>query len=208
MEGIVFVIALIPISVILWKYLSYRSKTETVKDYVRRLNNGAPSYRSLSDFIQFIQHPLEDDFKITPPEEQETLPIILRNFADFINQQYLNNKLELPKLKIEVSDDDFFIYYLCIYLQAYIDEDDIAGHKITGELLSSFDVESMGTKTYYRRHALTEFGIVYFKLLYICFEYYNRELAVNVSYRYLENRDSIRKWILSKATDEHIHSYS
>lgn len=113
------------------------------------------------DYISF-QYSIveEDDFKLVRE--------ILEGYQDHITKLYFGNKLCLIKSKHAVSKIDYFMATLHDFLSENCAESRFLGHNMHSERLEFKSYDGDGYKA---KYAMSDFGILYYKLYYITHMY-------------------------------------
>ena len=102
----------------------------------------------------------EDDFKLVRK--------IIEEYQEHISKLYFRDKLSLIKSKYNVSKMDYFMATFHFFLSENDAEYEFLGHDMYSERIEYKSYEGGG---YSAKYAMSDFGILYYKLYYITYMY-------------------------------------
>lgn len=131
--------------------------------------------------------------------DYEDIKIILKKFQQDTAKKYFNdsNSFSLPKSKYKLNSETYFYYLLHSYLDT-CDSHSFIGYEILGAQLSRKEYDGDGWDATYQ---LTDFGIVFYKLLYISYKFCKNNNILDSSCSYFFNEKALQDVIISKTIE-------
>lgn len=188
---------------------SYRKKSSSVllKKLVSwTLSENDNAFRCnlrIRDYIHNtqIKYVPEKDLRIKTDEEWEIVKTILESFKRELSEDFFCDSLVLPKSKYAISGESFFHYSLCSFLRNHQCDYNLAGYEMHDKQLEYKRYGSWGGPLFDAKYLLSEFGVVYHKLLYISYKYCKNSKAINPNGTFYDREESISEIIVSRQID-------
>lgn len=111
-----------------------------------------------------IERNLSDKYAIISDIDKQYEALILDEFKKFITKKYLDNNLSLIKSIYSVSEEVQFFYFLANFLHEHETDHSFLSYKIYEEAIFEKKYNTDGRDVIF---ALSDFGIVLYKLQYI-----------------------------------------
>lgn len=113
-----------------------------------------------------IEHKLSKEYCLIEESERNTAKEILRFFQEYLTQAYFKGTLSSSRSVVQKSSEAYFISTLKWYLEKYQCDTDFHGNKMyTTKNYKAYG--SWGVPLFDATYILTDYAIVYHKLLYI-----------------------------------------
>ena len=130
-------------------------------------------YSYINDLIFSIRRAQSSDSisaqcKIVEDEDFKLVREIVEEYQDHITKLYFRDKLSLFKSKYVVSETDYFMAMLHDFLSEHSAQSEFLGHEMYSERIEFKSYEGDG---YRAKYAMSDFGIVFYKLYYITHMY-------------------------------------
>lgn len=99
---------------------------------------------------------------------KEYVPEILNYFVEDINKLYFQNEISLNTKVLHLEDEDYFLYRLFIFLDCHFEEPSFNGCRLY-YIAEHIHYDDLGYELCDYTRSLTDFGIIYAKLLYAAY---------------------------------------
>ena len=171
-------IVLLIITVSKWRELSKTKKLKglvawsVTGDYCPAV--GINSYvRELWTSVLIAQHKLgiPEEYRINEKEDFEICHEIIKEYQVDAARKYFLSELALIKSKYAVSGEDYFMAAFYEFLTKRQCYNEVIGHAMHKERLEQKHYGDWGGACYDATYLLSDFGLIYHKLLYITFRY-------------------------------------
>lgn len=130
-------------------------------------------YSYINDLIFSIRRVQSGDsisaqYKIVEDEDFKLVREIVEEYQDYITKLYFRDKLNLFKSKYAVSETDYFMAMFHDFLSENSAKSEFLGHDMYSERIDFKSYEGDG---YRAKYAMSDFGILFYKLYYITHMY-------------------------------------
>ena len=193
------------------KYIILYQKESETKKFVKWLTSddtsaiSNPRYYSLHIYLHNarIENNLSDKYAIISDVDKQYEALILDEFKKFITKKYLDNNLSLIKSKYSVSEEVQFFYFFANYLYAHETDYCFSSYKIYDKKISEKNYDTGGRDVIF---ALSDFGIVLYKLQYIATIGYLKSDIAQPTDLLIKNHKKHLEEVLSTGTIELLYS--
>lgn len=128
-------------------------------------------------YLEMLQGCLKvaDSYKFRKDDEKQVMKIF-EEFKKNMSEKYFSNRIGLPKTKYLISNDDFLMYHLYLFLNdkyysIFFCDEPMHKEKVSYKINDCGETDST--------YSVTEFAIVVFKLLYIAYMYCKNSKTLN-----------------------------
>lgn len=127
--------------------------------------------QSLSHCIYSAQKQLSisDQYSIDADRDGLFVNAILGSYRQYIEQAYFSGELKPIRSPYVISGKDYFMCTLNEYLYQHQCKTEISGHQMHEKTISYQSYGSWGAPLFDATYALSDFGVVFFKLYYISY---------------------------------------
>lgn len=137
-------------------------------------------YSYINDLIFSIRRAQSGDsipaqYKIVEDEDFKLVREIVEEYQDYITKLYFRDKLNLFKSKYVVSETDYFMTMFHDFLSENSAKSEFLGHDMYSERIDFKSYEGAG---YSAKYAMSDFGILFYKLYYITYMYCKESLVL------------------------------
>ncbi len=203
LTGLLFLFAIV--AIFKWHELA---KTKQLKNLVEWSVTGGycpaagiNSYdRELWVALLITQHKLNisREYRINEKEDFDNCHEIIKEYQADISRKYFLGELTLIKSKYAVSGEDYFMAAFYEFLSKRQCYNEVVGHTMHEERLEYKHYGQWGGELYDATYLLSDFGLMYHKLLYITFCYLKNSKIFNPENKvdWQEQRESGIKKVL------------
>lgn len=170
--------------VFITKYRELRWKNE-LSEYVSWVVSDKRRDMSLWRYVSNAQNhcKLAEQYRISTDEEWQYVREILEEFKKDLSSNYFDGALRaVIKSKYVITEELYFMFALCDFLTRHQCDYDFIGHNMHDKIL---DHKSYGNLTFSATYLVSDFAMVFNKLLYVAYvscknhkgigEYYDNE---------------------------------
>ncbi len=119
---------------------------------------------------------IRPDFKVYEDKDSLFFYKIIDEYKRDLQQSYLRDSLTLPKSRSKISNTDFFLYTLCVFLMKHQHDRKFSNFDMLGNELDRIGFSDGSFNIIF---SLSDFSILYHKILYITYLYCENSATLN-----------------------------
>ena len=138
---------------------------------------------------------IEEQYRISTDEEWRFVKEILEEFKKDLSNNYFNGVLRNIKSKYVITEEQYFMLALCAFLREHQCDYDFIGYGMRDKTLEH---KSYGNLSYSAIYIVSDFAIVFNKLLYVSYISCKNSKGINSNGQYYDNESYIEEIIKTK----------
>ena len=145
-----------------------------------------------------IRLKMSKQYCISSDDEWQMAKEILNEFKQDMVLKFFKGHLYVPKSKYVITEEKYFMFALCDFLEEHQCDYYFLGHKMHDKTLSYEEYGSWGGTLYDATYAISDFAVVYHKLLYVAYIVCKNSEVLNPQGKYYNADNSIKATLDTK----------
>jgi hypothetical protein len=138
---------------------------------------------------------IHEQYRISTEEEWEFVREILKEFKNDLSRNYFDGVLKIIRSKYVITEEQYFMFTLCSFLKEHQCDREFIGYDMR---IDTLDHKSYGNGCYSATYIISDFSIVFHKLLYIAYLECKNSKGINQDGAYYFNEKSIEDVLETK----------